>query len=262
MKEGYFRYGWITSESDSTLFIRSRAGAIHSCHKEEILGFQELGASFKDRIDASIDLGLQLAKANNLRQYTLNSKLGYIARKWQSAATFSALYSFQDEIDPIERLELDVLYRYITRRNWILDPTINMLSNSEQKLRIRSNFRLGAGKFLLRTNHGYLGLGSGAALNVERFTNETPDRESWEWYLGTEINLYDLEDLSLLTKSTVYAGLTEKGRWRADFSFTMKYDLPLDFYIRLELTANFDNQPAEGASEWDYLTQLSFGWSW
>jgi hypothetical protein len=47
-----------------------------------------------------------------------------------------------------------------------------------------------------------------------------------------------------------------------DFAFDTKYDLPLDFYIRLGLTLNYDNQPVEGAGETDYVFQTSFGWEW
>ena len=42
--------------------------------------------------------------------------------------------------------------------------------------------------------------------------------------------------------------------------FDLKYDLPLDFYIRLGYTLNYDNKPVEGATESDYVLQTSFGW--
>jgi len=47
---------------------------------------------------------------------------------------------------------------------------------------------------------------------------------------------------------------------RFDFKVDLKYDLPLDFYIKLGYTQNFDNRPVEGASQNDYVIQTSFGW--
>ena len=83
-----------------------------------------------------------------------------------------------------------------------------------------------------------------------------------EGFFGTELNLYDIGDLSLVTKVIAYPSFTESGRWRTDFNFDAKYDLPLDFYIKAGLTLNYDNRPVEGASETDYVFQTGFGWEW
>ena len=83
-----------------------------------------------------------------------------------------------------------------------------------------------------------------------------------EAYFGSELNMYDIGDLNLLTKASIYPSLTESGRWRVDFVFDAKYDLPLDFYIKLGINLNYDNQPVEGGSETDYVFQTGFGWEW
>ena len=74
--------------------------------------------------------------------------------------------------------------------------------------------------------------------------------------------MFDIGDLSLLTKAMAYPSITEAGRWRADFNFDMNYDLPLDFYIKLGFSLNYDNRPVEGASETDYVLHTGFGWEW
>ena len=79
--------------------------------------------------------------------------------------------------------------------------------------------------------------------------SSTADRKSWEGFLGCELNLFNMGDLSLLTQIVAYPSFTESGRWRSDFSFDAKYDLPLDFYVKLGYTLNFDNRPAEGSVE-------------
>ena len=96
----------------------------------------------------------------------------------------------------------------------------------------------------------------------ETFSNESPDKKSLEGFLGTELNLFDIGDLNILTNAVVYPGITESGRWRFDFKFDLKYDLPLDFYIKFGFSSNYDNQPTEGASDMDYVLQTSFGWEW
>ena len=101
---------------------------------------------------------------------------------------------------------------------------------------------------------------AGASFNNEAYSDETATRKSGEGFFGTELNMYDIGDLSLLTNLVVYPSITESKRWRIDYNFDTKYDLPLDFYIKLGFTLNFDNQPVEGASKTDYVFQTSFGW--
>jgi hypothetical protein len=59
------------------------------------------------------------------------------------------------------------------------------------------------------------------------------DKNSLEGYFGSELNLYDIGDLSILTKAVAYPSITESGRWRADFVFDTKYDLPLGFLYQI-----------------------------
>ena len=44
----------------------------------------------------------------------------------------------------------------------------------------------------------------------EKFSNETPNRTSLEGYVGSEVNLFDIGDFSLLSNLYVYAGPEHK----------------------------------------------------
>ncbi|OQX78479.1 MAG: hypothetical protein B6D61_05360 [Bacteroidetes bacterium 4484_249] len=139
---------------------------------------------------------------------------------------------------------------------------MSFLSNTEQKLDLRTVGKLGIGKYVIHNNHTYWGFEGGGTYNNENYWDKTDDKESWEGYFGTELNMFDIGDLSLLTKAMAYPSITEAGRWRADFNFDMNYDLPLDFYIKLGFSLNYDNRPVEGASETDYVLHTGFGWEW
>jgi hypothetical protein len=88
-----------------------------------------------------------------------------------------------------------------------------------------------------------------------------PNRSDVEANIGTELNMFDMGDLNLLTTLSVYKSINEGNRKRADFKFDIKYDLPLDFFIKLGYTLNYDSQPVEGASNNDYVFQTTFGWA-
>ncbi len=138
---------------------------------------------------------------------------------------------------------------------------VNLLQNDEQKLKLRSTPKVGIGNYIIQTNAIYWGVYAGGAWNSEQYTDPTiANRKSVEANLGTELSLYDMGDISLLTNLSAYKSLTQGDRFRADFKFDIKYDLPLDFYIKLGYTHNFDSQPVEGASRNDYVFQTTFGW--
>jgi hypothetical protein len=262
LSDGAKYYGTLKTISESKISILTVDKKIVECDLNEIVYLHQLKKGFWDRLYASIDIGFSLIKANDLRQLTSRSTIGYRAEKWLIDASLNAFYSTQDSVESIERGEGKINYIYVLPRVWYAITTISFASNTEQKLDLRMNAQLGLGRFIIRTNSAYWGVNLGLNRNVERYTSETADRNSWEGYVGTELNLYDIGDLNLLTSLMAYPGITAKERFRSDFTLDTKYDLPYSFYIKIGLTINYDNRPAEGASETDYIFQTGFGWEW
>jgi hypothetical protein len=98
--------------------------------------------------------------------------------------------------------------------------------------------------------------------NFEKYSNETDERLSWEGHFGTEANIFNISDFSMTTLFKAYPSITKSGRWRVDWTLDLKYDLPLDFYIKLGGSLNFDNFTSENSSKTDYVLQSGFGWEW
>ncbi len=237
----------------------------------EIVHIRQLDNTFISKLYANIDIGFSLTKANDLRQYTARASLGYKADRWKLGGTYDQVESTQNEVDRIQRTEIGLNGDYSLRNGIFFGAQLNMLSNTEQRLDLRTTGILGAGYYISRTNALYWNVFLGAAINNERFDNSgleegvnpdfTPGRESYEGVVGTELNLYDIGDLNLLTNVYWFPSFTEEGRNRVNLRFDLKYDLPYDFYVRTGITYNFDSQPANGAPTTDYVWQSGFGWS-
>jgi hypothetical protein len=163
-------------------------------------------------------------------------------------------------VDQTRRTDGGLTYRNFFIHGWYIGVNYSFLTNTEQKLDLRNNLRAGLGKYIIRTNSTYLGAEAGISYVNEIFSSDDETRNSLEAYIGAELNLFDTGDLSLLTKGTAYPGITEKGRFRADYSIDVKYDLPLDFYIKLGYQMNYDNQVVEGASDLDFVFKTGIGW--
>jgi len=227
---------------------------------DDIVYLKGVKSDFWSRVHASVDIGLSISKANNLKQYNVRSAVGYLADKWLVDIYYNDTRSSQDSIADTKRTEAGASYTYFLPRDWYAVGSLSTLSNTEQALDLRLNAKAGVGKYIVHTNRSYFGVGGGLSLNNESFTNNTPRRTSLEGYVGAEVNLFDMGDFSLLSNLYVYPSFTESGRWRTDFKFDAKYDLPLDFYIKLGLTLNYDNEPAVVGKETDYVYAFSVGW--
>jgi len=249
-----------SADAGKKMIINGDDGGKTETTLEEVVYLKGLKSNFWSRAYASIDLGLSFTKANDLRQYNVRSKLGYLADKWQFDVFYDDTRSSQDSVAETKRTEGGVAAKYFLQKDWYLASSINFLANTEQALKLRTTGKLGAGRYLTHTNKQYWGLGAGLSFNNESFTNGTDSKSSLEGYFGSELNLFDIGDLSLLSNIWVYPSITEDGRWRTDFTFDAKYDLPLDFYIKLGFTLNYDNQPAIKGKETDYVLVFSIGW--
>lgn len=228
----------------------------------DIVFIDPIGKNFFSRLTMDMDIGITLTKANNLKQFNSNISASYIANKWSSDGYFKSVLSRQDNVADISRKDGNIAVRYFLPKDRFVSLSGVYLSNDEQKLKLRSTYKAGLGYFVVHNNKMYLAGSGGIAWTLEKFIDNQPSKESAEVYLGVDFNKYDIGDLSLLTSAVIYPSLTEKGRVRLDFNFDMKYDLPLDLYIKMSWTYNYDNKPASGATKGDYVFQTSFGWEW
>ncbi|MEM1002990.1 MAG: DUF481 domain-containing protein, partial [Bacteroidota bacterium] len=220
----------------------------------------ELDDRFFKRISGNIDLSYNLTKANNASQLTVGGGLRYRGPKWVSSATVNSLTSNQDDVEEISRTDISSEVQRVLPRNWYLLSNYSFLSNTEQALEARNSLRIGGGRYLALTSQLAWGLNIGFNFNIESFSDMTPNRESTELYLGTNFDMFDFKDWSLKTNLNVFPSLSESGRWRVDYSLDIKWDLPLDFYIKTSLQFNYDNRAATAGSDFDYIWNTGIGW--
>lgn len=263
LTDGSRHNGSLRSAGPGKINILTENGQTFEIDHLDIVILDDIDQGFWSQLYASIDFGLDITKANNFRQVSMRSNAGYIAKRWQLDGSFNSYFSRQDEIQDNKRKDGGITFKYFLPHDWYPMASLDFLSNTEQQLQLRTTGKLGIGKYIIHSNHLYWGFSGGANYNNENYSVDSiPDRKSWEGFIGTELNMFNTGDLSLLTSILAYPSITESGRWRTDFKFDAKYDLPLDFYIKLGLTVNYDNQPAPGSPETDYIFHTGFGWEW
>ena len=271
--------GTFRSAGEGKLFIANEDGEDRTVNQDDVVNIKSVDNGFLSRLSANIDFGLSLTKANNQKQLNGNLRLGYLEDRWSADMYYNTLITTQDGVSDIQRNDGGLGYRYFLPADWNLGVDLVFLSNTEQSLDLRATGKIGVGNFIKRTNALYWNVFGGVAYTSESFspvfnpgdgtTTTAPNRKSMEGFFGTEVNLYDIGDLNLLTTVIVYPTLVsdelvEPGRVRTDFRFDAKYDdiFIEDFYVRAGFTLNYDNRPAEAGKEFDYIFTTGFGWEW
>ncbi len=231
-------------------------------HLKDIVGIESLNDSFLDRLSVSLGVGVNFTKANNLKQFNAQCSFGYLSQNWKTSGSYNAVYSEQDSVAKTKRADGKISYTYFLGNDWYLSLSSDFLANEEQKLKLRSTPRIGFGNYVVHTNATYLSIGGGISGNFEQYTDLTVDaRNETETFLNTELNLFNVSDLDLLTSATVFKSLDGSNRIRSDIKFDLKYDiLSSDFFIKLGVTFNYDSKPIESATDKDYIVQTTFGW--
>ena len=228
---------------------------------EKIVYIRPIKKGFRSRFNASLSVGYNLAKANNLQQFTIRSNFGYDAERWNYKTGFNMVRSAQDEVDNVRRTDATLGVQYFLPKDWFVLASSDFLQNDEQNLKLRVTASGGVGKYLIHTNRTTFTLAAGVAWNNETYTEaDLGTRNSAEGYSALDLNMFNVGDLSIHSMVSVYPGITEQGRIRSDFKFDVKYNLPLDFFIKAGTSFNYDNRPVAGAPETDYVVQATFGW--
>ncbi|NLR90745.1 DUF481 domain-containing protein [Flammeovirga agarivorans] len=270
LSDGRRYNGHITSTTPETFHIISDEDGTVDVTPNDIVYLKSVNQSFLSKLSANIDLGYSYTKANNLSQLNLGTFLGYTSNRWSATLTGTSLRSTQDNSDDIARNEGNLTGNYFLPHDFYFTASAGYLTNTEQSINLRLIFSGGFGKYIIHTNTAYWGFSTGASYLNETFspvTDETTGqsttadpRSSAEWYLGTEVNLFDTGDLSFFTGAKGYRSLSNEDRWRADVNANIKYDLPLDFYIKMGYNMNYDSKPAEAGKEVDFQYTFGFGW--
>lgn len=255
------RYSGTISMVDSIIVIHDKDNGEISVTTSNLVYIKQVDkGNILDIMNLSMDVGYSFTNANNLEQINANLKANYYTNFWGVNGFYSMVQSTQDNVEPIYRRNGGVGAKLFAMHGLFLSLDADYFSNNEQKMDLRSNYSASIGKFIIKTNRIFLNTSIGVAYLLENYSDTIPDRDSYEGKIAAEFNMFDLGDLNIHTRIEMYPSFTEKGRLRTLYTFTAKYDLPRDFYIKGDLNYNYDNKPQPGIDPNDYVYTFGIGW--
>ena len=230
----------------------------------------EYKSSFLQRLEGSISLGVNITKARDFRSLSTVNRLAYNGKNYKLGIRYDALASSQQSTELIQRSDGSFNYSHDLPRQYFSYLSTSLLSNTEQRIDLRWSTQLGLGKLLISNNQLDWRIILGANYNNEQFYSESPDRESVEALLGTKFEIFNIGDLKFYTNAKAYYSLTETDRFRTDFKTDLRYNIKYfknsnltnKMFIATSFTLNYDNKPANDASQIDYVFTTTLGISW
>ena len=213
-----------------------------------------------DILNLALDIGYSFTKSNRLHQFNSTIHGNYYRKKWGLAGSLNTIQNIQDNGDPTKRTTGEIELKLFYKHDFFGSVNANYFSNNEQQIDLRSTYNISYGKYFIHTNKVYFNSSIGFAYTFENFSDTISDNQSLEGKVKVEYNMFDMGDLNMFTSVSVFPSITEQGRVRANIKFTLKYDLPRDFYIKSSYDNNYDNKPAEGSSTDDYVFTFGVGW--
>jgi len=250
----------LPGKNEEQLLIKEKDKEIIATVKE-IVFIESIDDHFLSRFTVSLSVGYNFTKSNNLSQFTIRSNVNYTSDDIGFTGAFNSVLSSQDNVGYTRRTDANAGFRYYIKNKKFIILSSDFLSNEDQLLNLRATIGSGLGKYLILNNKEYLATGLGVAWNNEKFQDTLQtNNNSLETFASFELNLFKHKNISLLTKLTTYLSVTEWDRVRADFNIDVKYELPLDLFIKFGFTNNFDNKPIAGAVNNDFIFQTVFGW--
>ncbi len=246
-------------ENSGRVLIKTRTGQV-AVELSEIVWAHPFNQDFWSRLSSSVDLGASVSKAAGSRQANLGSTVGYVEERYQLRGSFDWNRNIVGESSS-NRWEANGQSVRLIRQKWFWAGAADFLQSDELQLQLRTTVAPGIGRFLKRTNrmHWYIA-GGGQWTNERSQDPSLPRKDSGEGWAQTELNLFDMGDLSLLTRFKVSPSFTDAGRIRLDFRSDVKYDFPKDLYVRFGLSDNFDSRPQGDAPKNDYVFSVGVGW--
>jgi len=213
-----------------------------------------------DVINLSLDLGYSYTKTSELHQLNGSLNADYTTNIWGITTYANTVQSTQKDVAPVSRTGAGLGLKIFFKHDIFAGANVDLFSNNEQMLKLRSNYNVSLGKYFIHTNRIYLNSNIGLAYSMENYNDTIPDRNNVEGKLGLEYNMFDVGDLNVFASVTLYPSITDPYRLRTVSNINIKYDLPKDFYIKMGLDYNYDTKPIEGVSSDDYVLTLGIGW--
>lgn len=256
------RFGMIRLTRDGMLRV-IEDGQSHEIPQLNVANITPLEATFWDRIDGSVSLGLSYTKSNQLGQLSSDFNARYRTPLRVVELDFSSLTTAQEDRETQRREDLTLSYARLFEGPLFAVAATSAQSNDELGLDLRLLLTTGIGAKLVQTLHNELRAAVGLSVNRE-WSHNSADAYNLEAALSAQHSIYsyDFPKTNISVGGGLFPNLTSWGRVRAELDISASREIVKDFTAFLSFYDSFDSDPPDPtAAKNDYGLVMTFGWT-
>jgi hypothetical protein len=256
-------YGELSKPEITDMVNVETGGGTVGLSIDDIIAMYPVGAGFWDRLDISASLGFSWDKGSSVGRYTVGMDTEYRDPAFITRANFIMEITTQEGRDNSKRATLDAHHLRFKMNKQYLGYFGSLERNDELGLDLRTLLGAGYGWVPVRSNNNWFSLAAGLDVNREIPTDgESSTNLEAVGMVRYEYYRYSQPKRKFSANLAVFPGLTDWGRWRANFTTDFRWELISDLFWNLNFYASFDSSPiSENASKSDYGITSSLGYN-
>jgi len=230
---------------------------------QEIVGLARIRASFFKKIDGSFDIGASYTQSSGVAQQTFSFDARYRQPRFEANLYAYVSATTQPDEPDSQRSVLSFGYTRYRQNELIVSPLGILESNPDLGFDLRATAALTVGRYLVRTNNGWVRFGGGGAIGRERSVEgETRTNVDGLGLLNASLFKYRYPKTNVDSTVMAFPSLKGDGRFRLEANVKFRRELFKDVNFSVSAYDSYDNKPqSETASTNDVGYTLSFGWS-
>jgi hypothetical protein len=264
LDDGRILFGSLLAGADPSVLSVATPSAPMALPTVTVVRMTPIERRVIERIDMSVDLGYNLAKANDARQTSAGFDFSYRDVRRLISLNADASTSVTENDPSSTRLNTNLSWRgFLEGRRW--DPISMAQVERNDELGIARRMTAGGGmsRWIRDTNQSRISFLGGLVYGSEQAAGAEGSKEAAEAVVGFGLERfrYDSPELDLSARLAVYERLTGRSRTRGNLDIDFRWELFSDSFWGFSLYYSFDSNPeSEGAAGTDYGITTSFGW--
>jgi Protein of unknown function, DUF481 len=265
MNDGSVFYGSIDSNSIDNNIFQLLPGLKEDFDLHSIIELIPIKRTFKNRIDADVDLGFSYTKASNVSNVNLGGSFSYRARQHYMEAQYNLINTFQgNENETARKQDLKIQYVNFLKSGFFYQAFSSFEQNSELGLESRFNLGTTMGYQLLSSKNSEILFSAGPQISTETPLDDQPIRQNFEGIVLAQAKFFRVIDpeLDIFLGANYIPSFSIQGRYRISTDISARIELISNFFFKLTFYSTFDSNPvAEAASNNDYGVTSSISYS-
>lgn len=222
---------------------------------EEIVNLYPYSDRIMRRFSGDFGFGYNYTRSSSYGRLNFDGTLNYLAKNQETGISVSTVYSVTDSGMTRDREDASIKTNYYFSPTSFVSGFLAYQRNLELGINRRYQQGLGIGNKFITRKIAYAWARGGLVFNQEKSTEGESSGNLAEFYTQLQFNFFKFTkpEVKFDITQTIYAGITDKGRFRSDGEFNLSWEIVRNFKMTFQVYNNYDNRPpVSSSSNFDY----------